>query len=199
LQLVVLALSTLVIFEFLSEILHLLGILRTNYLTDISQVHYPQSWFNIGIRYVSFVFIGGLLLSIYRSLKQDFIEISVSKARIFFDAVFYLSLLWISSSELINVLELMNSEQAGPIGMSILWGMFALILIVIGLWKKRKHLRIGAIALLGITLGKLFFYDISGYSSLSRTIVFLALGLFLLIISFLYTKYKTIIAGNTPV
>ena len=50
-------------------------------------------------------------------------------------------------------------------------------------------LSVGAIVLFGVTLVKLFFYDISDYDTLSKTIVFVSLGILLLIISFLYNKY----------
>jgi uncharacterized membrane protein len=69
-----------------------------------------------------------------------------------------------------------------------------LILIGLGIWKKKKYLRIGAIALFGITLYKLFFYDISDLDTIAKTIVFVSLGALLLIISFLYNKYKQIIS-----
>jgi uncharacterized membrane protein len=48
-------------------------------------------------------------------------------------------------------------------------------------------------ALFGITLVKLFFYDIASLNTISKTIVFVSLGILLLIISFLYNKYKHII------
>jgi len=51
----------------------------------------------------------------------------------------------------------------------------------------------GAIALFGVTLIKLFFYDISHLDTISKTIVFVTLGILLLIISFLYNKYKSLI------
>ena len=60
-------------------------------------------------------------------------------------------------------------------------------------WKNNKNLRIGAIVLFSITLIKLFFYDISHLDTLSKTIVFVSLGILLLIISFLYNKFKDII------
>ena len=68
------------------------------------------------------------------------------------------------------------------------------MLIVLGIWKKKKHLRVGAIALFGITLVKLFFYDIAYLDTIAKTIVFVALGVLLLIISFLYNKYKHVIS-----
>jgi uncharacterized membrane protein len=73
--------------------------------------------------------------------------------------------------------------------LSILWGAYSLFLVVIGIWKRKKHLRITGIILFGVTLIKLFFYDIADLDTISKTIVFVSLGVLLLVISFLYTKY----------
>jgi uncharacterized membrane protein len=99
----------------------------------------------------------------------------------------------VASSELINWMDIFKAEQSYKFGLSILWGVYSLLLISLGIWKGSKHLRIGAIVLFGATLLKLFFYDISHLSTLSKTIVFIALGILLLIISFLYNKYKHLI------
>ena len=85
-------------------------------------------------------------------------------------------------------------SQSYKLGLSILWGVYALLLIALGIWKKKKHLRIGAIALFAVTLIKLFFYDISYLDTIAKTIVFVSLGVLLLIISFLYNKYKHLIS-----
>jgi uncharacterized membrane protein len=50
--------------------------------------------------------------------------------------------------------------------------------------------------LFAVTLLKLFFYDISYLDTISKTIVFVSLGILLLIISFLYNKYKNLISGE---
>jgi uncharacterized membrane protein len=79
------------------------------------------------------------------------------------------------------------------IGISILWGVFSLMMVIIGIWKRKKYLRIGAIVLFGITLIKLFFYDLTDLDTIARTIVFISLGILLLIISFLYNKYNRVL------
>jgi len=98
------------------------------------------------------------------------------------------------SSELINWMDIAESTQSYKLGLSILWGGYSLLLIALGIWKKKKHLRIGAIALFGATLIKLFLYDISHLDTIDKTIAFVSLGVLLLIISFLYNKYKHIIS-----
>lgn len=94
---------------------------------------------------------------------------------------------------MLHWLELSGLRTGYKLGLSILWGAYSLFLISIGLWKNKKYLRIGAIALFAITLAKLVFYDLSSLGTISRTIVFISLGTLLLIISFLYNKYKHLI------
>jgi uncharacterized membrane protein len=86
--------------------------------------------------------------------------------------------------------------QSDKLGLSILWGVYSLFMIVLGIMKHKKYLRIGAIVLFGITLIKLFFYDISHLNTISKTIIFISLGILLLVISFLYNKYRLLIAEN---
>ena len=108
----------------------------------------------------------------------------------------HISIVWMLSSELINLLDIAGSTQAYKLGLSILWGTYSLMLIILGIWKKQKYLRVGAIILFAITLVKLFLYDVSHLDTIAKTIVFVLLGVLLLIISFLYNKYKHIIADE---
>jgi len=68
---------------------------------------------------------------------------------------------------------------------------------VLGIWKRKQYLRIAAMALFGITLIKLFFYDIAHLDTLAKTIVFISLGSLLLIISFLYNKFTKSIGDDS--
>jgi uncharacterized membrane protein len=104
--------------------------------------------------------------------------------------------LWIASSEFIHWMDIAESAQSYKLGLSILWGIYSLFMISLGIWKKNKYLRIAAIVLFGITLAKLFFFDLSHLSTIAKTIVFVSLGILLLIISFLYHKFKHIISDE---
>lgn len=75
------------------------------------------------------------------------------------------------------------------LGISILWGVYAVFMVVLGLFKRRRYVRLGGIALFGVTLLKLFFYDIANLTTIAKTIVFISLGVLLLLASFLYNKY----------
>ena len=156
---------------------------------DVAE-YYQRGIFQILIRYISFVFFSLIIFSSYKYIKQTFMK---SNLRMVFDFVLYGSVLWIASSELIHWLDMSDSAESYKLGLSILWGVCSLLLIVLGIWKKKKYLRIGAISIFGVTLLKLFFYDISHLDTIAKTIVFISLGVLLLIISFLYNKYKQII------
>lgn len=191
-----LALNTVVLLVFLVLGLYLLGGLRDSYLSHTASDPYPSGGFNIGLRYVSFAFVGLTLFSIYKYIRQDFIKTDSFNLTEAFDVLLYSCLIWIASSELIAWMDMMKSTHSYKLALSILWGVCALLLIVLGIWKNKKHLRVGAIALFAVTLVKLFFYDISHLDTIAKTIVFVALGILLLIISFLYNKYKHIISGE---
>lgn len=191
---VVLGLSVFTLFIFLTQGLYVLGELRESYVDQTLGDYYNIGFYNVAIRYISFVLVALLLYNCYKLLQSDFMNWKFAAG---FDIVLYGTILWIASSELISWMDIAESTQSYKLGLSILWGVYALLLIALGIWKKKKHLRFGAIILFGITLIKLFFYDISHLNTISKTIVFVALGVLLLIISFLYNKYKHIIADET--
>lgn len=164
--------------------------LQHSYFNQNAESIYAVSSFNITLKYISFAFLAGLLYAFYRYTKTDFMLL---KLRIPFDLLLHISILAIISSEFLVWMETYGATKSSKLGLSIIWGIYALIIIALGIWKKKKHLRIGAIALFGLTLVKLFFYDISHLETIAKTIVLVALGLLLLIISFLYNKYKHMI------
>ncbi|QCX00704.1 DUF2339 domain-containing protein [Aggregatimonas sangjinii] len=177
---------------FLAEGLYLLSEIRQSLLNeDLSS--YGSSSFNIGIRYVALAFFALLLFALFRLGRATFMRTNL---RIPFEFVLHLSILWILSSELLQWMDLAGSTQSYKLGLSILWGVYALFLIALGIYKNKKYLRMGAIALFAITLVKLFFYDIASMNTITKTVVFVSLGILLLIISFLYNKYKHKIADE---
>jgi uncharacterized membrane protein len=122
--------------------------------------------------------------------KLEFLQSSTVNYKVAFDIFFYTSMLWIASSELLMWMDFGNLSQSYKLGLSILWGSYALLMIALGIWKNKRHLRMGAMVLFAGTLIKLFIYDIAHLNTIAKTIVFVSLGLLLLMISFLYNKYK---------
>lgn len=180
------------ILVFLTQGLFVLSILRSSYLYQPME-YYEASVFNLWIRYIALLFLALIFYVTYKEIKQAYIKI---KLTIPFELILHTCILWVASSELINWMDFFNSSQSYKLGLSILWGIYSLLLIILGLWKQKKYLRISAICLFTITLIKLFFYDISHLNTIAKTIVFVSLGVLLLIISFLYNKYKTLISDE---
>ena len=84
-------------------------------------------------------------------------------------------------------------------GFPVLWGVLAFVFLIIGIKKQVKTLRIIALTLLGLTIVKLFFYDISNISETGKIISFILLGILILIISFVYQKIKVLVIDeNKP-
>ncbi|MEQ9216542.1 MAG: DUF2339 domain-containing protein [Cyclobacteriaceae bacterium] len=193
LGLINLGLIILVLAIFLIQGLLVLSELRESYLDQNLSEYYQRGIFNLVIRYISFVFVALTLITSHRFIKLDLLQ---QDFKLTFDFVLHITILWILSSELIHWMDIAESSQSYKLGLSILWGVYSLFLIALGIWKKKKHLRIGAITLFGLTLVKLFFYDISHLDTIAKTIVFVLLGVLLLIISFLYNKYKHVISDE---
>ncbi|MFC3559621.1 DUF2339 domain-containing protein [Pedobacter jamesrossensis] len=190
-----LVINLIIVVAFLTHGLYNLSELRDAYLFHENK-YFNISSFNIGIRYLSLAFFALLIVQCYKLMKSGLLK---RNFKTMFDYLLYLSILWIISSELINILELAELDGSYKLGLSILWGVYSLFLISKGLAKNKKHLRIGAMVLFGITLIKLFVYDIAYLSTISKTIVFVSLGILLLIISFLYNKYKHLIIDDVEV
>jgi hypothetical protein len=72
---------------------------------------------------------------------------------------------------------------------SIAWGLFSLALLGIGIWKKQGPLRYAAVALLAVTLIKLFLYDLATIGSIYRIGALVGVALIAFITSFLYQRF----------
>ena len=71
--------------------------------------------------------------------------------------------------------------------------LLAFVFLLVGIKKQLKQLRIIALSLLGITIVKLFVYDISNVSETGKIIAFILLGVLVLVISFVYQKIKVLV------
>ena len=180
-------LSFILIFIYLTVGLFSLSNLRESYLQPLTHSYYSTSLYSLSIRYISFVFVAITFMATSLYLKGKYVNRDFKNS---FPLILHTAILWILSSELINWMDITGSSDSYKLGITILWGTYSLAMIVLGIWRKNKNLRIGAIVLFGVTLIKLFLYDLSSLNTISKTIVMVSLGILLLIISFLYNKYK---------
>jgi uncharacterized membrane protein len=74
----------------------------------------------------------------------------------------------------------LDPREQGQALLSGLWALTGVGPLVAGLVRDRAALRLGALALLGVTVGKVFLFDLASLTSLYRVASFIALGLLLL-------------------
>lgn len=194
LGIITLGLTVLAIAVFLSLSLYEISELRRAYLNQNLAEYYLIGSSYLWIRYVSFVFIALAVYACHKFTFQNFIQ---RHLEVVLDYLLHSSILWILSSELLHWMDISGSSQTYKLGLSILYGTYSVLLISLGIWRKKAYLRIGAIALFAITLLKLFFYDIATMGTIEKTVVIVSLGILLLVISFLYTKYKHMISNES--
>lgn len=176
--------------------LYLIGELREAYIDRSLNKYYHIGFGYVLVRYFLFTCVAFGMYTLFKYIKQEFMKPMNNTLKFLADFVLYTVILCFLSNELITWLDMAGNKSVFKLGLSILWGIYALLLISLGIYKQNKYLRIGAIILFAITLIKLFFYDISHLNTISKTIVFISLGVLLLIISFLYNKFKDKISEN---
>ena len=80
--------------------------------------------------------------------------------------------------------------DVASVSLSILWAVYAAILIVVGIARRSRWTRIGGLALLVVPVLKLFLVDSFALEQEYRVAAYLALGLVLVIGGFLYQRYS---------
>jgi len=79
---------------------------------------------------------------------------------------------------------------------SVLWSLFAVALMTVGVWFRRKAYRLSAIVLLFATVLKVFAYDTAEVSTPYRILSCMVLGAILVVVSFLYYRFGERLAGK---
>jgi uncharacterized membrane protein len=72
---------------------------------------------------------------------------------------------------------------------SLAWGVFALAMLILGIVRKRMPIRIGALGVLTLTIGKVFLHDLWELGSLYRVGSMVGLAMALLAVSFLTQRF----------
>jgi len=96
-----------------------------------------------------------------------------------------------------------SGNFARDMSYSIAWALFALLLLIAGIRKRIAATRYAGLALLGITVLKLFFHDLSQLDQLYRIGAFIAVAIIAILASFLYQRFLAAATksneGNTAV
>jgi uncharacterized membrane protein len=94
-----------------------------------------------------------------------------------------------------------DASFAGQLALSLVWALYAGLLIAIGIRRGYTPIRYTAIALFGVTVIKVFLADLSGLQGIYRVLGLLAVGTILLLVSFLYQRRRSASPaadGSTP-
>jgi uncharacterized membrane protein len=84
----------------------------------------------------------------------------------------------------------LERSQTAQTALSAFWGGVGLIVIVLGLGRNVRELRLGGLALLGIGVAKVFAYDLAELDQLYRVLSFIAVGLVLLTGAYAYQRVR---------
>lgn len=171
-------------------------------LNDMAATHFDRDgsglFFGRMNFLVRYIILGIVKLLIYlgiRVVKDTVTESYLQKT--WWLMVFTISLSF-TSFEYLHWMRVSGAGDQYKLGLSVIWGLFALGLIVYGIWKKLRYIRLAAMVLLIITLLKLFIYDLAEAGTVTKTVSFISLGVILLLVSYLYNRYKDVLFGVEP-
>lgn len=118
--------------------------------------------------------------------------------------------LWLLSAEVWSsfskqLADLASWEYTGPVGTGLrnarnlsltgLWAVYAVILLVVGITKRWRLVRLAALGLLAIPIVKVFAYDVFALEQVYRIIAFVGLGFLLLASAYFYNRYSKAVKG----
>ena len=90
----------------------------------------------------------------------------------------------------VGQLVLLDVRQQGQVALSALWGTVGFAALVLGLRRDLRLVRLGALTLLLVTVGKVFLFDLATLTSIYRVMSFIGLGMFLLTGAFVWQRLR---------
>ena len=160
----------------------------------------------VNLNFLAFaVTIGALYLSAYalwRWRDQYFYPEERFLLPAFLVAANFLTL-WILSVEIVETVDRRYFFAVAPnvagnvisLSLSVLWALYAAALIVLGIIRQDRYVRLAGLGLLAVPVVKLFAYDAFELEQVYRVIAFVGLGALLVIGGFLYQRYSRVIRG----
>lgn len=177
------------IIRLLAFIFPRLEVLRQFEIRQTDAGVFYRGWWLQGIRYPAYLAGIMVLVVLWNSASQCKIKAGwMNGMKVAVLVVF----LWLLSFEWNAVIH--NHFAGKPdhaltrAGMTILWGLYALVLVVTGFLKGRPVLRISGIVLLFIALGKFLLLDMHQAGALLRILILVLIGIVMLGVAYLYQK-----------
>ncbi len=160
-----------------------LSSLRYSYLHDNNDM-FIHGIMNLLVRYIFY----SAVLYFFYAFRRTTIPLASKSALVHYSS--QLAILFFLSTELYVWVDVTGIAGYSNMLLSILWGCYGLFIATRGIFKSTRELRLFGIVLLGITILKLFLVDLTKLSTIEKTAVFISLGLLMLLLSFLYNKFK---------
>jgi uncharacterized membrane protein len=139
--------------------------------------------------------IGSLLLVSWLDRSERVHGVHPKFSRIF-EALGIVGLFGFANQELLRfATQFMRTIETAAL--SVLWSLFAISMMFIGVWFRRKSYRFAAIVLLFATVLKVLAYDTAEVSTPYRILSCMVLGAILVIVSFLYYRFSERVIGSS--
>jgi uncharacterized membrane protein len=141
-----------------------------------------------------------LLASARRQAGEEHVE-ELTNARATLGATGAVTLLYLASTALVTAFQPgegvpdtglfdLGARELGQLLLSGLWALTGVAALVVGLRRDDRALRLGSLALLLVTVGKVFLYDLAALTSLYRVGSFIGLGLLLLVAAGIWQRMR---------
>ncbi|MBL7895150.1 MAG: DUF2339 domain-containing protein [Bacteroidia bacterium] len=171
--------------------------LKTEAVYNYAYSHISTWNYNIRYAFLPFVFIMIGMIYFFRNSEV------LKKVKPVNYWLFHVLILIVLSNELSHITTMLHLNDyehyqkiASRMGYTVLWGLYSMALIAYGILRKQKMLRIIAISLFGLTILKLA-CDAMSMTMGYRLIVFITIGVILLLVSFMYQKFKPLLFEDT--
>jgi uncharacterized membrane protein len=86
-----------------------------------------------------------------------------------------------------------NRISAQTFAVSVLYGIYAVLLVSIGVTRRTAVNRVSGLVLIGFVIIKLYLFDVWQLDRVYRIAAFVALGILLISTSFLYSRYRHVL------
>lgn len=183
---------SLIIFSMSSDLENFIPILNSRFATFATGIFSMYGSFYL-MRQKMILDPGSLRIFLF---KSSVIRIEKLAAGLLIAANFLT--IWIFSAEIISVIDsdLVNlNDEVGnhikSLSLSLLWAVYASIILILGIVFKLPKLRISGLLLLAIPVAKLFLYDTFQLDQIYRVIAYFSLGAILLFGGLLYQRFNS--------
>lgn len=84
----------------------------------------------------------------------------------------------------------LRSEENAALFTAVAWTLYALLLMVVGLWRRDRLVRLAALGIFGLTIARVLVYETWRLGPLYKVASFVTLGAVLIGLGYVYTKYQ---------